>query len=597
MLLEQINDPTDLKALDIRQLGALCKELKDFYIKTVSETGGHLGASLGVLELTVALHYVFDTPRDKLVWDVGHQAHFHKILTGRREKMSSQRQADGISGFLRRSESVYDPFGAGHSSTSISAALGMEVGRTLQGKHNKVIAVIGDGAMSAGMAFEAINNAGYIKNNLIVILNDNQMSIAEGVGALHSHLRSMRQKSFFKKTSLFKTLGLKYQGPIDGHNMKDLLKALKSASKADGPILLHVVTQKGKGFYSPNGGEKENFHAVNKFCPETCIQEKASAVTYTKVFAQSLIREARKDPAIVAITAAMSNGTGLELFQKEFKDRFFDVGIAEQHAVTFAAGLACENMKPFVAIYSTFLQRAYDQVIHDIAIQNLPVRFAIDRCGFVGPDGATHAGSFDLAYLGVLPNFVVMAPSDENELSHMVATAAAYNEGPIAFRYPKHDVTGVKIESPEVLEIGKGRVIVQGNHAAILSIGTRLHEALKAAQLLNDLHNIQVTVADARFAKPIDQDLVRDLATNHKLLITIEESSIGGFATHVNNFILQQYLSKHLKVKNFFFPDEFIEHGNVYDLYDKANLNARSIVAAIMNELNISNVVQLFKVG
>jgi 1-deoxy-D-xylulose-5-phosphate synthase len=631
VLLENIESPSDIKHFNSDQLLQLCKELSGFYANSISKTGGHLGAALGVLELTVAIHYVFDTPRDKLIWDVGHQAHIHKILTGRRDKFMTLKQENGISGFTKRSESIYDPFGAGHSSTSISAALGMEVGRLLQNKDNKVIAVIGDGAMTAGMAYEALNNAGSLKNRLIVILNDNRMSISPTVGALTSHLAKLvssnphikvkdlinssldnfSTQSFFKKaleivgkknksigSNLFENLGFHYLGPIDGHRLDDLIAifdSVKNNTSIDKPILIHTLTKKGNGFYSPNGGEEEAFHAVNKFCSYTNMQckPKSKIPTYTKVFTDSLIREANKDDNIVAITAAMPSGAGLDLFQKKFPKRFFDVGIAEQHAVTFAAGLACENMNPFVAIYSTFLQRSYDQIVHDIALQKLPVKFAIDRAGLVGGDGATHAGSFDLAFLGALPNFVIMSPSDENELSKMVATAALYDEGPIAFRYPRNEAVGVKIESEEILDIGKGRIIREGDDIAILSLGTRLQESLKAADILLERYGVSSTVADARFVKPIDTNLIKQLTQNHKLLITIEEGSIGGFSAQVNNFILQNNFNKNIVIRNLFLPDIFIDHGNVYKLYEQFNLNASAIINLVTELFNLSNVTLL----
>jgi len=636
MLLEKINLPIDLKHLNSDQLSDLCKELSSFYINSIAKIGGHLGGSLGVIELTVALHYVFNMPKDKLIWDVGHQSHIHKIITGRRDKITTLKQESGLSGFTKRTESVYDPFGAGHSSTSISAALGMEIGRILQNKNNYTIAVIGDGAMSAGMAFEALNNAGSLKNRLIVILNDNQMSISPSVGALSNHLskislpttqqkvkdlikssiENIPLKIFFKKAlktlenslknvassnNIFENLGFDYLGPIDGHNIEDMVnifEAIKSDSAIDKPVLIHVLTKKGNGFYSSNGCEEEHFHAVNKFCPETGLQEKPKlkAPTYTQVFANSLIREAEKDDKIVAITAAMASGTGLNSFQKKFPSRFFDVGIAEQHAVTFAAGLACENMSPFVAIYSTFLQRAYDQVIHDVAIQKLPVRFAIDRAGLVGEDGSTHAGTFDLAFLSVLPNFVVMAPSDEDELSKMVATAAAYDDGPISFRYPRGESTGAIITAEKTLNIGHGRIVREGSDVAILSLGTRLQEAIKAAEILESQYNVSATVADARFAKPIDTKLIKQLLRNHRMLITVEEGSIGGFATQVNNFILQNNLnSKNSVIKNLFLPDIFLDHAPVHSLYERANINANGIVSAVTEVFGVSNVTAFTK--
>jgi len=631
VLLDKISSPTDLKQFNFDQLLQLCKELSGFYINSMSEIGGHLGGSLGVLELTVALHYVFNTPKDKLIWDVSHQAHIHKILTGRRDKIMTLKQEDGLSGFTKRSESVYDSFGAGHSSTSISAALGMEVANKLSGKDSHVIAVIGDGALSAGMAYEAINNAGVLKNKLIVILNDNKMSISPSVGAMSTYLsklppydtnhklRSMIKASIahtpvkdivtntvkniernFKTNTIFENLGFDYIGTLNGHNLETLIEILQKAKnrKDEKPLLIHILTEKGRGFYSTTG-EHENFHAVSKFCPNTGVQEKNTSdrVTYTKAFANRLIDEAKRDSKIVAITAAMSSGTGLDEFQKAFPDRFFDTGIAEQHAVTFAAGLACEGIKPFVAIYSTFLQRAYDQIVHDVALQNLPVRFAIDRAGLVGEDGPTHAGSFDLTFLGTLPNFVIMAPSDENELSKMVTTATYYDHGPIAFRYPRGIGVGVTIETPQTIQIGKGRLIKQGNDIAIISVGTRLHESLKASRLLEENYNIKVTLVDAVFIKPIDEALIRLILKEHKTVITVEENSIGGFSTQFNNFILANDLQKDKTIRNLFLPDLFIDQASQNRMCEMANLNANSIVNAALNSLNISNITQLIKLA
>jgi len=630
VLLDRINSPSDLKQFNFDQLLQLCKELSDFYINSMSTIGGHLGGSLGVLELTVALHYVFDTPKDKLIWDVSHQAHIHKILTGRRDKIMTLKQENGLSGFTKRDESVYDPFGAGHSSTSISAALGMEVANILAQKNNRTIAVIGDGALSAGMAFEAINNAGSLQNRLIVVLNDNEMSISPSVGALTNHLSDISSHSDayhnlrytfksslpdstvkqmvkntirtleknFKSENLFENLGFDYLGPIDGHNVESLINVLEKVknSSVQKPVLIHVLTEKGRGFYSPVG-EQEGFHAVAPFCPETRIQVKSSSptISYTKAFANRLIEEADKDSKIIAITAAMSSGTGLEEFQKSFPDRFFDTGIAEQHAVTFGAGLACENMKPFVAIYSTFMQRAYDQIVHDVALQNLPVRFAIDRAGLVGEDGPTHAGSFDLTYLSTLPNFVVMAPSDENMLAQMVTTAAHYDYGPIAFRYPRGNAVGVNIESRHILPIGKGRILSEGNDIAIISVGTRLKEVLKAAQILKENHNIRVTIVDPIFVKPLDTNLMKQIAKDHSLLITVEENSIGGFASHFNSFILNNDLHKNRTIKNLHLPDIFSEHAKLDAMYEKVNLNASAIVKNVLNCLNISTISNLTK--
>jgi 1-deoxy-D-xylulose-5-phosphate synthase len=631
VLLDKINSPSDLKQFNFDQLYQLCKELSGFYIKSMSGIGGHLGGSLGVLELTVALHYVFNTPKDKLIWDVGHQAHIHKILTGRRDKITTLKQEEGLSGFTKRCESVYDPFGAGHSSTSISAALGIEVANILEQKNNRAIAVIGDGALGAGMAYEAINNAGSFENRLIVILNDNKMSISPSVGALNNHLAEISAHSDiyhnlrysfkasipdspvkqmvkrtvktieknFKQENIFENLGFDYLGPVDGHNLESLINVLEKVKNSEipKPVLIHVLTEKGRGFYSTTG-EHENFHAVAPFCLETRIQTKLQpqAISYTKSFADRLIEEAKKDSKIVAITAAMSSGTGLDEFQKKLPDRFFDVGIAEQHAVTFAAGLACEGMKPFVAIYSTFLQRAYDQVVHDVAIQNLPVRFALDRAGLVGDDGATHAGSFDLTYLSTLPNFVVMAPSDENILAQMVSTATRYDYGPIAFRYPRGNGVGVNIESPYILPIGKGRIILEGNNIAVISVGTRLGETMKAAKILKENHNINITVVDAMFIKPIDKDLIKQVVKNHNTIITVEENSIGGFASQFNNFVLNNDLHRNRNIKNLHLPDVFLDHGKMNKIYEIANLNASAIVKNVLSSLNISTISNFTKV-
>ena len=612
-LLDAIRDPADLRQLRESDLRRLADELRSETISAVSVTGGHLGAGLGVVELTVALHYVFETPRDRLIWDVGHQAYPHKILTGRRDRIRTLRQGGGLSGFTKRAESEYDPFGAAHSSTSISAGLGMAVARDLDGKAHNVICVIGDGAMSAGMAYEAMNNAGAMNSRLIVILNDNDMSIAPPVGAMSAYLArlisgrtylSFREigkqlakrlpKIFNEKAlqieelarglvtggTLFEELGFYYVGPIDGHNLDHLLPILKNVRDAEmGPILVHVVTQKGKG-YPPAESSADKYHGVVKFDIATGAQAKAktNAPQYTKVFAQSLVKEARKDPRIVAITAAMPSGTGLDLFGKEFPDRTFDVGIAEQHAVTFAAGLATEGYKPFATIYSTFLQRAYDQVVHDVAIQRLPVRFAMDRAGLVGADGPTHAGSFDLAYLGCLPGFVLMAAADEAELVHMVATAAAIDDGPSAFRYPRGE--GVGVEMPEEgipLEIGRGRILREGNTVALLSLGTRLAESLKAADMLAG-YGLSTTVADARFAKPLDCDLILRLAREHEVLVTIEEGAIGGFGSHVLQLLSDQgILDRGLKVRTMVLPDVFIDHDKPEKMYAQAGLDAAGI--------------------
>ncbi|MGD1036969.1 MAG: 1-deoxy-D-xylulose-5-phosphate synthase [Roseiarcus sp.] len=614
-LLDRIRTPADLRRLPVGDLRRLADELRAETISAVSVTGGHLGAGLGVVELTVALHYVFDTPRDRLIWDVGHQAYPHKILTGRRDRIRTLRQGGGLSGFTKRAESEYDPFGAAHSSTSISAGLGMAMARDLSKRDNAVIAVIGDGAMSAGMAYEAMNNAGALHSRLIVILNDNDMSIAPPTGAMSAYLarlvsshayRSLRDvakqlarrlpKFFYDKAkrteefgrgfwtggTLFEELGFFYVGPIDGHNLAHLLPILKNVrDMPDGPVLVHVVTKKGKG-YPPAEAADDKYHGVNAFDVVTGAQAcpKSNAPTYTEVFADSLVAEAARDDRIVAVTAAMPQGTGLDRFAEAYPERTFDVGIAEQHAVTFAAGLACEGYKPFCAIYSTFLQRAYDSVVHDVAIQNLPVRFAVDRAGLVGADGATHAGAFDVAYLTCLPNMTVMAAADEAELVHMVATCAAHDDGPIAVRYPRGE--GVGVEAPErgvPLPIGKGRVLREGTRVAILSLGTRLAEALKAAEVLA-ARGLSTTVADARFAKPIDRELVLSLAAGHELLITIEEGSIGGFGSHVMSLLSESgALDNGLKVRAMTLPDVFQNQDKPERLYAAAGLDAKAIVA------------------
>ena len=620
-LLDQINEPRDLRKLEQSQLRQVADELRAETISAVSVTGGHLGAGLGVVELTVALHHVFNTPADRIIWDVGHQAYPHKILTGRRDRIRTLRMADGLSGFTKRAESEYDPFGAAHSSTSISAGLGMAVARDLQGGDNHVIAVIGDGSMSAGMAYEAMNNAGAMHSRLIVILNDNDMSIAPPVGAMSAYLarlvsgrtyRSLREtakqlathlprffqdkarkaeeytRGLFTGGTMFEELGFYYVGPIDGHNLDHLLPVLVNVRDAgNGPILIHVVTQKGKG-YAPAEATADKYHAVVKFDVITGKQAKTptNAPAYTRVFGESLIREASVDDKIVAITAAMPSGTGIDLFSQSFPDRTFDVGIAEQHAVTFAAGLATEGFKPFCAIYSTFLQRAYDQVVHDVAIQNLPVRFALDRAGLVGADGPTHAGSFDLAYLGCLPNFVIMAAADEAELVHMVATQVAIDDRPSALRYPRGE--GVGVEMPEVgvpLEIGKGRIMREGKRVAILSLGTRLAEAMKAADELNT-YGLSTTVADARFAKPLDLDMIRKLALQHEVLITIEEGSVGGFGSFVLQALADEgLLDGDLKIRQMVLPDEFIDHDKPDRMYAAAGLDAKGIVAKVMSAI------------
>ncbi|MBL0319571.1 MAG: 1-deoxy-D-xylulose-5-phosphate synthase [Alphaproteobacteria bacterium] len=619
-LLDKIQDPQDFRGFNLQQLEQLSQEVRDAVIESVSSTGGHLGAGLGVVELTVALHYVFNTPKDKLIWDVGHQTYPHKILTGRKERMHTLRKEGGLSGFTKRAESIYDPFGAGHSSTSISAALGMAVARDHNQEEFEVIAVIGDGAMSAGMAYEAMNNAGAINSRMIVVLNDNDMSIAPPVGAMshylsrlissrpYLNLRTMAKymvshlpkpiekvaksaekyaRNFATGGNFFEEMGFYYVGPIDGHDIHHLLPILKNIRddrSIKHPILIHVVTEKGKGFHSPEAS-KEKYHAVNTFDLQTKMQNKTSrgVPSYTQVFADSLVMEASYDSKIVAITAAMPSGTGLDKFAKTFPDRMFDVGIAEQHAVTFAAGLACEGMKPFCAIYSTFLQRAYDQVVHDVAIQNLPVRFAIDRAGLVGADGPTHAGSFDITYLATLPNMVVMAPSDEVELRHMVATAVAYDQGPIAFRYPRGE--GIGLELPprgEILEIGKGRILREGSDIAILSLGTRLEDAVVAAAHLEQL-GLSITVADARFAKPLDEALILNLYEHHRMLLMVEEGSIGGFGSHVLDFLSQRTgLNEGKIIRSLHLPDTFIDQASQATMLEQSHLGSKGIVAEIL---------------
>lgn len=613
-LLDRVAFPEDLRHFGDDQLKRLADELRSTTIDVVSKIGGHLGASLGVVELTVALHAVFNTPEDRLIWDVGHQAYPHKVLTGRREQIHTLRQGGGLSGFTKRSESIYDPFGAAHSSTSISAGLGMAVARDLLGKDNHVVAVIGDGSISAGMAYEAMNNAGAIKSRMIVILNDNEMSISPPVGAMSKYLSRLVSSEGYNdarkiaKTvsdflplplrhaakraeetaraalgggTLFEELGFYYIGPIDGHNLDHLLPVLRNLKNSphDGPVLLHVVTKKGKG-YAPAENAPDKMHGVAKFDVVTGTQSKAksNAPSYTKVFAHSLIKEAEKDPRIVAITAAMPTGTGLDLFEEVFPSRFFDVGIAEQHAVTFAAGLATEGIKPFVAIYSTFLQRAYDQIMHDVSLQSLPVRFALDRAGLVGADGATHAGAFDIAYLGCLPNMVLMAAGDEAELVHMVATAASYDCGPIALRYPRGE--GIGVDMPEFgkpLKIGKGRILKEGNDVALLSYGTRLGECLKASELLEE-KGVSVTVADARFAKPLDKDLVTQLAKHHKTLLTVEEGSMGGFGAYVLHYLSETgLLDTGLKIRTLHLPDMYQDHDSPDKQYEAAGLTAKKI--------------------
>ena len=628
-LLDQINFPSDLKKLSEEDLPIIANELREETINTVSETGGHLGASLGVVELTVALHYVFNTPKDKLIWDVGHQSYPHKILTGRKDKIKTLRQGGGISGFTKRQESEYDPFGAAHSSTSISSALGIAEANKLSNKQDNVIAVIGDGAISAGMAYEAMNNAGASKTKMIVILNDNDMSIARPVGAMSTYLAkifsgkvyfSLREtiklitsafskrfsskagkaedllRSAFTGGTLFSSLGFYYLGPIDGHDLSSLVPILKNAknSKHQGPILIHIKTKKGKG-YSYAEEAKDHYHGVTKFNIKTGEQFKSnsSLPSYTKVFAKTLIEHAKKDSKIVAITAAMPDGTGLDAFAKEFPERTFDVGIAEQHAVTFAAGLATENFKPYAAIYSTFLQRAYDQVVHDVAIQSLPVRFAIDRAGLVGADGPTHAGSFDITYLSSLPNFIVMAASNEAELVKMINTSVDINDKPCAFRYPRG--TGIGAELPPITEkliIGKGNILQEGKKLAILNFGARLKETMIASENLKK-KGVNVTIVDARFAKPLDENLIWQLATTHEAILTIEEGSIGGFGSHVVDFLSRKsLLDNGLKFRSMFLPDNFIDQDTPEKMYKYAGLDANSIEEKVLDLLNSNIVLQ-----
>ncbi len=626
-LLDKINYPTDLRKLKKSQLEKVSKELRSEVIDVVSETGGHLGAGLGVVELTVALHYVFNTPKDKLVWDVGHQCYPHKIITGRKDRIRTLRKGGGLSGFTKRSESEYDPFGAAHSSTSISSTLGMATAKRLSNDNNNVIAVIGDGAMSAGMAYEAMNNAGAMKSKLIVILNDNDMSIARPVGAMSKYLArllsgkiyfSLREtiklvfSAFSKRFSksagkaedmlrsivtggtLFSQLGFYYVGPIDGHDVNNLVTILENVknSKHEGPILIHTITKKGKG-YKPAEESGDKYHGVSKFNVLTGEQSKgkAKSPSYTKVFANTLIKHAENDTKIVAITGAMPSGTGLDLFEKKFPERMFDVGIAEQHGVTFAAGLATEGYKPFAAIYSTFLQRAYDQVVHDVAIQSLPVRFAIDRAGLVGADGPTHAGSFDITYLSTLPNFVVMAASDEAELVRMVNTSVNINDKPSAFRYPRGN--GIGIELPgikETLEIGKGKIILEGKNLAILNFGARLDECKKASEILKK-KGITISIFDARFAKPLDEKSIIELASNHEAIITIEEGSIGGFGSHIAKLLSDRgFFDKGLKFRSMILPDKFLDQDTPDKMYKTAGLDSESIVQKVEDVLN-SNVV------
>ena len=619
-ILDKIKITSDIRQLPEDELDKLSAQVRQEMIESVSQTGGHLGAGLGVVELTVALHYVFNTPYDRLIFDVGHQSYPHKILTGRRNKMKTLRQEKGLSGFTKRAESEYDPFGAAHASTSISAALGMAVSAELKKEDRRAIAVIGDGAMTAGMAYEAMNNAGSMKLPLIVILNDNDMSIAPPVGAMSAYLSKLISSSSYRSLrevasqvakrlprpiantakkaeeyargivtggTLFEELGFYYIGPIDGHNIQHLIPVLKNIrdKREQGPILVHVVTQKGFG-YSPAEESSDKFHGVSQFNIKTGTQNKSKngAPSYTSVFSKELINIAKKDKKIVAITAAMPSGTGLDIFAEKFPDRFFDVGIAEQHAVTFAAGLAAEGMKPFATIYSTFLQRAYDQIIHDVAIQKLPVRFAIDRAGFVGADGPTHAGSFDIAYLANIPKMVLMAASDEEELKRMVLTAANINDRPSAFRYPRGESIGVKPQKiTKPLTIGRGRIVKKGNRVAILSFGARLYESLKAAEIL-DKKGYSTSVADARFCKPLDTKLIRNLISNHEILVTIEEGVVGGFGSHVMLYLSNNGLLKiNSNVQTMVFPDKFIEHAKPDIMYKNANMDASSIVKRVMN--------------
>ena len=627
--LDLINFPSDIKKLPQSELRKLADEVREELIDAVSETGGHLGAGLGVVELTVALHYIFDTPNDKLIWDVGHQSYPHKILTGRKDKIRTLRKGNGLSGFTKRAESEYDPFGAAHSSTSISSALGITLANKLSNKSNNVVAVIGDGAMSAGMAYEAMNNAGTTKAKLIVILNDNDMSIAKPVGAMRTYLAkilsgklyfSLREtikliisafsKRFSKKAgkaedflrsavtggALFSSMGFYYVGPINGHDIDDLVSVLKNAKeiKYDGPIMIHIKTEKGKGYeFAEKSSDK--YHGVTKFNVTTGVQEKSKSnmPSYTKIFANTLIKHAEKDSKIVGITAAMPSGTGMDLFAKKFPSRMFDVGIAEQHAVTFAAGLSTEGYKPYAAIYSTFLQRAYDQVVHDVAIQCLPVRFAIDRAGLVGADGPTHAGSFDITYLSTLPNFVVMAASDEAELVKMINTSVDINDKPSAFRYPRGNGIGTELPSiNEKLEIGKGRVITEGKKIALLNFGTRLNECLIAQKNLSK-KGINITIVDARFAKPLDESLIWQLATDHEVLISIEEGSVGGFGSHVAQFLLDKnLLDNKLKFRSMILPDKFIDHNKPEVMYKLAGLDAECIENKIFDCLNSKVIIK-----
>jgi len=627
--LDKVNFPSDIKNLKISELKILSEEVRKEMIDAVSVTGGHLGAGLGVVELTIALHHVFETPNDKIIWDVGHQTYPHKILTGRKDKIKTLRQGNGLSGFTKRSESEYDPFGAAHSSTSISAALGIATANKLEKKSNQVVAVIGDGAISAGMAYEAMNNAGSSKTKMIVILNDNYMSIARPVGAMSLYLAkllsgniyfSLREKiklmisAFSKKFSdkagkaedflrsavtggtLFNSLGFYYVGPIDGYDLSSLILVLQNAKKLDheGPIMIHIKTQKGKGYeFAEKSHDK--YHGVTKFNVKTGIQEKSKSgiQSYTKVFANTLIKHAEKDSKIIGITAAMPSGTGMDLFSEKFPNRMFDVGIAEQHAITFAAGLATEGYKPYAAIYSTFLQRGYDQVVHDVAIQNLPVRFAIDRAGLVGADGPTHAGSFDITYLSALPNFIVMAASDEAELVRMINTSVDLNGNPSAIRYPRGNGLGTELPGiDEKIEIGKGRIILEGKKVALINFGARLKECLLANEILNK-KGINITLVDARFAKPFDENLFWQLATEHEAIITIEEGSVGGFGSHVSQFLSDKnLLDNNLKFRSMILPDKFIDHNKPELMYKEAGLDAEAIVSKVFDILNSKIIVQ-----
>ena len=618
-ILSKVNFPKDLKKLSLQNLKTFNDELRTFTIETVSKTGGHLGASLGVVELTTALHYVFDTPKDKIIWDVGHQTYPHKIITGRKKNIHTLRKKNGLSGFTKRSESIYDPFGAAHSSTSISANLGITVARDLQKKSFDVISIIGDGAISAGMAFEGLNNIGHLNKNSLIILNDNEMSIAKPVGAMSKYLVNLLSSktyenirdivknftkklpheigSFAKKTegylkgyltgnTLFEELGMNYIGPIDGHNLDLLIQLFQKYKEKElhGPLFLHIITEKGKG-YAPAENSNDKFHGVSSFDIETGVQNKSKDKTYTRVVSDTLNKLAQKDKKITAITAAMPSGTGLDKFQEKFPDRFFDVGIAEQHAVTFAGGMATEGLKPYVAIYSTFLQRAYDQVVHDIAIQSLPVRFLIDRSGFVGADGATHAGSFDLSYLCCLPNFIVMAPSSGEELKNMLNFSLSINNKPCAIRYPRDTVGAYDENKPfEKINLGKGKIVQKGKKVAFLNLGTRIHQVKETSKLLNKKNNLQSTIVDMRFAKPIDKQLLKSLLKNHDIFITVEENAIGGFSSQVNNFFLNQSIN-HIRLLNFFMKDEFIDQSDMTDQYKQSGISPEEIYKKVSNFL------------